>query len=127
MGQYTKRAIELHRTTITATAIITAGQPYAFDGTVAAADAHILGIATEDIASTDLGTNSAITSAIVAGEVTVTANGAIAAGDYVKVGAAGKFLTASAADLAAGKVVGTAKTASTGDGVDFVLMVGFIL
>lgn len=109
--------IPIGLTTFTPTATITAGQPVSPAGAVAAADTHIIGIAIEDtgIAATD----DKLSTALWSGEADVVANGAITAGDYIKVGASGKFLSADATALAAGKVVGKAKTAASGDGKTF--------
>lgn len=96
--------------TFVATGTITPGQPVGLDGAVASADAHILGICKFDVDATDYG------SVICIGKANVVAGGAITAGDYVKVGTAGKYLSADATALAAGKVVGKALTTVTDDG-----------
>lgn len=105
-----------NETTFTPAGTILAGQPVGFDGNVAGANAHIMGIAIEDtgVAATDDLKSTAIT-----GEIDVVANGAISAGDFIKVGASGKFLSADATAFAAGYVVGYAKTAASGDGKTF--------
>lgn len=85
---------------------ITAGKPVTAGGNIAAADAHMLGIAMNEVLTgQDLGV-------LADGQCEVIAGGAIAALSYVKVGAGGKFLAADAAALAAGKVVGKAVTAA---------------
>lgn len=121
-----KLARQVHTTSFTATGALTAGDPVNAAGAQAAADAHIIGIATESIATGDLSTGSADTSAMTLGECQVTANGVITAGDYIKVGSTGKFLSADAAALAAGKVVGKAKTGASGDGVKFIAFIGIL-
>lgn len=95
-----------------------AGKPLDGAGNIVAADGHIAGIAMDNgIAGDDV--------AILAqGQCDVIAGGAITAMDYVKVGTGGKFLSADAAALAAGKVIGKALTGASGDGVTFTLLVG---
>ncbi len=125
MGQL-KLALRTLTTSFTATGAFSAGQPVSHAGALASANGHILGIALEDIATGDLSTGNADTSAMSIGECQVTAGGAITAGDYIKVGSSGKFLTADATAFAAGYVVGVAKTTASGDGVKFIAQIGRI-
>lgn len=103
--------------TVKATADTDAGKPITPAGGIAGADAHILGIASQTVL------NGEDLSVITQGQAEVIAGGLITAGDYVKVGTGGKFLSADAAAFAAGKVVGKAITGASADGDKFTFMI----
>jgi hypothetical protein len=109
------------RTSAKANTTIAAGQPVDAAGNIVAADGHMLGVALNDaVLNDDIGLLSL-------GQCDVIAGGVITALDYVKVGTGGKFLSASAADLAAGKAVGKAATTTPNGNNDTVtILVGMI-
>lgn len=86
--------------------------------TNAAADDHILGIAMQTVETDD------DLSVLASGQCDVVAGGIITAGDYVKVGTTGKFLSADATAFAAGKVVGKAISSAAADGDSVTILVG---
>lgn len=120
MARLTNYSAQSFFTNFTPAGTIAAGNAVGFDGNVAAANARLLGVAIEDT-GTAAGDDT-ISSALYFGEADVVANGAISAGDYIKVGASGKFL--SAGSTFDNKVVGTAKTAASGDGKTFTAFIG---
>jgi hypothetical protein len=105
---------------VKATAALKAGDPVSAAGAVAVADAHILGVAIQTVA------NAEDVGVMAIGQIEMVAGGAITALDYVKVGSTGKVLTADAAALAAGKVIGKAVSATTADGQKVTVLVGIL-